>query len=258
MYLFSLCVWVFFPFFSFLNGGGGRVFFSIFHLSHLVEFSALISSLWYGVRRFRNNCQVQIKNGWSGCNIELLNTSRDLSDGYGTRFFFFFSSSPPLLPLPLSAPGVSLCSQNNAWVMSALGRRCSVQRFSTNASHNDHVLLPLCTSSIGSTPLEKSERHKQLQRLLPFSQLFTTAALLHYQTDGGSSSSPVQALRNQQVRSGNRQNARAIRTQPSCGRGAHTTHTPYAAHLLAHVHINKCRLFCISWHTHSNTHTCSV
>lgn len=29
--------------------------------------------------------------------------------------------------------------------MSALGRRCSVQRFSTNAPHNDHVLLPLCT-----------------------------------------------------------------------------------------------------------------
>lgn len=141
-----------FPFFYIfleVGGGWGGVFFSTFHLSHLVKFSALISSLWYGVRRFRNNCQVQIKNGWSGCNIELLNTSRDLSDGYDTRFSF-----PPLLPLPLSAPGVSLCSQNNAWVMSALGRRCSVQRFSTNASHNDHVLLPLCTSSTGSTPLE--------------------------------------------------------------------------------------------------------
>lgn len=146
MYLFSLCVWVFSFFIYFWRG---RVFFSIFHLSHLVEFSALISSLWYGVRRFRNNCQVQIKSGWSGCNIELLNTSRDLSDGYGTRLY-----SPPLLPLPLSAPGVSLCSQNNVWVMSALGRRCSVQRFSTNASHNDHVLLPLCISSTGSTPLE--------------------------------------------------------------------------------------------------------
>lgn len=146
VFVFTLCLGVFLFFYYFWRG---RVFFSTFHLSHLVEFSTLISSLWYAVRRFRNNCQVQIKNGWSGCNIELLNTSRDLSDGYGTRF-----SSPPLLPLPLSAPGVSLCSQNNAWVMSALGRRCSVQRFSTNASHNDHVLLPLCTSSTSSSPLE--------------------------------------------------------------------------------------------------------
>lgn len=151
VFVFTLCLGVFLFLYIYISGGGGGagVFFSTFHLSHLVKFSALISSLWYGVRRFRNNCQVQIKNGWSGCNIELLNTSRDWSDGNGTRF-----SSPPLFPLPLSAPGVSLCSQNNAWVMSALGRRCSVQRFSTNASHNDHVLLPLCTSSTGSTPLE--------------------------------------------------------------------------------------------------------
>lgn len=95
---------------------------------------------------------------------------------------------PPLhfFPLPLSAPGVFLCSQNNAWVMSALGRRCSVQRFSTNATYNDHVLLPLCTPSTGSTPLENLSA---VNRLLPFSQVFTTAALLFYHTDGGSSSS---------------------------------------------------------------------
>lgn len=139
VFVFTLCLGVFL-FFFFLKGEG--VF---LHFSPFTSCGALISSLWFGVQRFRNNCQVQIKNGWSGCNIELLNTSWDLSDGYGTRF-----SSPPLLPLPLSAPGVSLCSQNNAWVMSVLGRRCSVQRFSTNASHNDHVLLPLCTSSTGS------------------------------------------------------------------------------------------------------------
>lgn len=36
--------------------------------------------------------------------------------------------------------------------------------------------------------LWKSERRKQLQRLLPFSQVFTTAALLPYHTDEGSSS----------------------------------------------------------------------
>lgn len=95
---------------------------------------------------------------------------------------------PPLhfFPLPLSAPGVFLCSQNNAWVMSALGRRCSVQRFSTNATYNDHVLLPLCTPSTGSTPLENLSA---VNRLLPVSQVFTTAALLFYHTDGGSSSS---------------------------------------------------------------------
>lgn len=93
VFVFTLCLGVF-PFFFFFSFLKGRVFFSIFHLSHLVEFSALISSLWYGVRRFRNNCQVQIKNGWSGCNIELLNTSRDLSDGYGTRFFIFFFFPP--------------------------------------------------------------------------------------------------------------------------------------------------------------------
>lgn len=93
------------PFFYFISGGWGwGVFFSTFHLSHLVKLSALISSLWYGVRRFRNNCQVQIKNGWSGCNIELLNTSRDLSDGYGTRF-----SSPPLFSFAfVSSGGFSL------------------------------------------------------------------------------------------------------------------------------------------------------
>lgn len=55
MYLFSL------RFRGFFLSWRGRVFFSIFHLSHLVEFNALISSLWYGVQRFRNNCQVQIK-----------------------------------------------------------------------------------------------------------------------------------------------------------------------------------------------------
>lgn len=108
LYLFSLCLAGFTPppplsFFSVSGSCRGRVvFFSTFHLSHLVKCSALISSLWYGVRRIRNNCQVQIKNGWSGCNIELLNTSRDLSDGYGTRF-----SSHSLLPLPLSPPGGS-------------------------------------------------------------------------------------------------------------------------------------------------------
>lgn len=143
VFVFTLCLGVF------LFSGGREGVFLHFSPFTFVEFSALISFLWYGVQRFRNNCQIQIKNGWSGCNIELLNTNWDLSDGYGTRF-----SSPPLLPLPLSAPGVSLCSQNNAWVMSALGRRCSVQRFSTNASHNDHVLLPLCTPSTSSTPLE--------------------------------------------------------------------------------------------------------
>lgn len=72
---------------------------------------------------------------------------------------------------------------------------------------------------------KKSERRKQLQRLLPFSQVFTAAALHRYQTDGGSSSSPVQALRSQQVRSGNRRNARAntytidtrsLRRTPAC------------------------------------------
>lgn len=142
VFVFSLCLDVFL--FILLEGWG--CFSPIFHLSHLVEFNALIFSLWYGERHFWKNCQVQIKNGWGGCNIELVNTSRDLSTGYGTRFPF-----SPLLLLPLSAPGVSLCSQNNAWVMSALGRRCSVQRFSTNAPHNDHVLLPLCTSSIDYT-----------------------------------------------------------------------------------------------------------
>ena len=111
--------------------------------------------------------------------------------------------------------------------MSELGRRCSVQRFSTNASHNDHVLLPLCTSSTGSTPLEKSERRKQLQRLLPFSQVFTTAALHRYQTDGASSSSTVQALRSQQVRSGNRRNARKY---------VHNRHTLLTLHTCLHMY----------------------
>ena len=145
VFVFTLCLGVFL-FFHFWKGGGCFSPFSPF-TSCGIQCSHFLPVIWSTA--LQNNCQVQIKSGWSGCNIELLNTSRDLSDGDGTRF-----SSLPLLPLPLSAPGVSLCSQNNAWVMSALGRRCSVQRFSTNASHNDHVLLPLCTSSTGSTPLE--------------------------------------------------------------------------------------------------------
>lgn len=147
MYLFSLCVLGVFLFYIWRR----RVFFSIFHLSHLVEFSALISSLWYGVKRFRKK-KLSVSNQKMGGVGVILN--------YWTQAeTWTMDTAPDLPPLRffvclLSAPGVSLCSQNNAWVMSALGRRCSVQRFSTNASHNDHVLLPLCTSSTGSTPLE--------------------------------------------------------------------------------------------------------
>lgn len=143
MYLFSLCVSVFFV----LEGEGVFLPFFTFHILWNSTLSFPPCDMEYSVSE--TTVRFQIKNGWSGCYIELLNASRDLSDGYGTRF-----SSPPLLPLPLSAPGVSLCSQNNAWVMRVLGKRCSVQRFSTNASHNDHVLLPLCTPSTISTPLE--------------------------------------------------------------------------------------------------------
>lgn len=154
-------------------------------------------------------------------------------------FFFFFFPSPPLLPLPLSAPGVSLCSQNNAWVMSALGRRCSVQRFSTNASHNDHVLLPLCTSSTGSTPLEKNlsavnsyRGCSLLAKYLPpplCTAIRLMEAPLHLPCRRSAASRCVQGIDEMHAQ---------IRTQ--------STHAPYAAHLLAHVRINKCRLFCIS------------
>lgn len=57
--------------------------------------------------------------------------------------------------------------------------------------------------------LWKSERRKQLQRLLPFSQVFTTAALLSYHTDGGSSHLSA-VLHSQQVCSGSRRNAHTI------------------------------------------------
>lgn len=144
MYLFSLR---FRGFFFSPEGGGCFSPFFTFHILWNSTLSFPLCDMEYSVSE--TTVRFKSKNGWSGCYIELLNTSRDLSDGYGTRF-----SSPPLLPLPLSAPGVSLCSQNNAWVMLVLGRRCSVQRFSTNASHNDHVLLPLCTFSTISTPLE--------------------------------------------------------------------------------------------------------
>lgn len=129
-----------------ITGGEGGVFlpFFTFHILWNSTLSFSPSDMEKGTSE--RTVSFKSKNGWGGCNIELVNTSRDLSTGYGTRFPF-----SPLLLLPLSAPGVSLCSQNNAWVMSALRRRCSVQRFSTNAPHNDHVLLPLSTSSIDCT-----------------------------------------------------------------------------------------------------------
>lgn len=57
------------------------------------------------------------------------------------------------------------------------------------------IMIMFCYLYVPPAPvplLWKSERCKQLQRLLPFSQVFTTAALLSYHTDGGSSSSLLQ------------------------------------------------------------------
>lgn len=54
------------------------------------------------------------------------------------------------------------------------------------------IMIMFCYLHVPPAPvtlLWKSERSKQLQRLLPFSQVFTTTALLSYHTDGGSSSS---------------------------------------------------------------------
>lgn len=54
------------------------------------------------------------------------------------------------------------------------------------------IMIMFCYLYVSPAPvplLWKSECRKQLQRLLPFSQVFTTAALLRYRSDGSSSSS---------------------------------------------------------------------
>lgn len=65
-------------------GGAGRVApgwgrgacFSPLFTFHISRKSALsFPPCDTAVRRFRNSCQLQIKTGWSGCNIELLNTA---------------------------------------------------------------------------------------------------------------------------------------------------------------------------------------
>lgn len=59
------------------------------------------------------------------------------------------------------------------------------------------IMIMFCYLYVPSAPfplLWKSERHKQLQRLLPFNQVFTTATLLSYHTAGRSSLSLCSTL----------------------------------------------------------------
>lgn len=88
-----ICFQSVFGCFPFHITGGGRVFFSIFHLSHLVEFNALIFSLWYGVRHFWKNCQVQISYGWGGCNIGTTEHKPRLEHWIWHSIFLLTSSS---------------------------------------------------------------------------------------------------------------------------------------------------------------------
>lgn len=54
------------------GGGAGAVF---LHFSPFTSRESLRSHFLAVIRRFRNSCQLQIKTGWSGCNVEQLNTA---------------------------------------------------------------------------------------------------------------------------------------------------------------------------------------
>lgn len=114
VFVFTLRFGVFFPFFYFISGGwrwGGGVFlhFSPFtscetRRSHFlpVIWSAALQKQLSGSNQKMGGVGV-ILNYWTQAETWAMDTAPDF---------------PPLhsSPLPLSAPGVSLCSQNNAWV----------------------------------------------------------------------------------------------------------------------------------------------
>lgn len=168
-----------FPFFS--SGGGC---FSPFFTFHILWNSALLfppCDMEYGT----SETTVSFKSKMGGVGV-ILNY---LTQGERLERWIWH---PIFLP---STSSLCLCQLRG--FLSVVGTMRGWRRHSegdvlySDLVHMHPIMIMFCYLYAPPAPvplLWKSESRKQLQRMLPFSQVFTTAALLCYHTDGGSSS----------------------------------------------------------------------
>lgn len=207
MYLFSLCAWVF----SFFTGGGGC--FSPFFTFHILWNSALSfppCDMEYGA----SETTVSIKSKMGGVGV-ILNYwtqaetwAMDMAPNFPPHFFLCLCQLQGFLSV--------------LWTMRGWCRHSEEDVLYSDLVQMHPIMIMFCYLFAPPAPaplLWKSERRKQLQRLLLFSQVFTPAALLSYHTDGGFSSSLCSAPQ-PAVCSGSVVNTiqELVRTQLSCGR----------------------------------------
>lgn len=176
VFVFTLCLGVFL-FFYFWKG---RVFFSIFHLSHLVALSFPPCDLGYNA----SETTVRFKSKMGGVGV-ILNYwtqaetwAMDMAPDFPPLHFF--------LCLCQLRGFLSVVRTMRGWCRYSEG---DVLYSDLVQMHPIMIMFCYLYAPPAPVPFWKSERRKQLQRLLPFSQVFTTAAFLSYHTDGGSSSS---------------------------------------------------------------------
>lgn len=177
VFVFTLRFSVFSPFFLtlFLEVEGVGVFVSTFHLSHLVKLSLSFPPCDMECGASETTVRFKSKMGRVGVILNYWTQAETWAMDTAPDF-------PPLHspPLPLSAPGVSLCSQNNAWV-ACLHSEGDVLYSDLVQMHPIMIMFCYLYAPPARVPLlSKCKCREQLQRLLPFSQVFTAAALLSH------------------------------------------------------------------------------
>lgn len=174
MYLFSLCVWVF-SFLYYWKGEGVILYFSPF-TSCGIQRSHFLPVIWSKALQKQltgsNQNWVEwgvIWNYWTRAETWAMDMAPDF---------------PPLLFF------LCLCQLRGFLsVVRTMRGRCWHSEgdvLYSDLVQMHPIMIMFCYLYVPPAP---TALRKQLQRLLPFSQVFTTASFLFYHTDGGSSSS---------------------------------------------------------------------
>lgn len=230
MYLFSLGVWVLFSFFSCVSGGGGC--FSPLFTFHILWNSALSfppCDMEYGASettvRFKSKMGGVgvILNYWTQAETWAMDMAPDFPP---LRFFLCLCQLRGFLSVVGTMRGWCLHSEGDVLY--------------SDLVQMHPIMIMFCYLYVPPVPvpLWKPERCKQLHRLLPFSQVFTTAALLSHHTDGGSSSS----------RCSSAQPAGVFREQTECKNSYTHTHPTLSTYLHKYTSTNvrvSCFTFCL-------------